>query len=317
MRARWTAVLGVLGFLISGLACSSTSRDSEFADDPAVVLPGGRKMAGQEGEARDLKGVDTQDLVPREKKQWFRLVSQLYAPCQDQPVSIAACIEEGRPCAACAPAAKLLAERVRAGATNSECETAYGLRFGPDIKKVDIGESPSKGPKDAPVTLIAWSDFQCPACKYALPYLEEAVAKFEGRVRLVHKFFPLKFHTRSEPAAKAAFAAKVQGRYWEMEKLLFDNQEALGDADLDRYAKALQLDLKRFHDDMSSEAASKAIERDREEANKAGINGTPHILINGRVFMHGIFRVDTDLESWIALEIELAEQNKRAQKQAQ
>ncbi len=301
------------GLLALGFSCSSTSRDAEFAEGPAAVLPGGGKIAAQPGETRDLKGVDTSDLVPREKRQWFRLASQLYAPCQDQPVSIAVCIDENRPCAACVPAAQLLAQRVRAGATTSECETAYGVRFGPDIKKVEIGDSPSKGPNDAPVTIVAWSDFQCPACKYSLPYLEEAVAKFEGKVRLVHKFYPLKFHTRAEPAAKAAFAAKLQGRYWEMEKLLFDNQDALGDADFDRFAKALNLDVQRFRADMSSEAASKAIERDREEASKAGFNGTPHILINGRIFAYGLFRVDTDLENWIALEIELAAQAKKLQ----
>lgn len=309
MRARWAMLLGVLGWMCS---CSSTSRDPEFAEgDTAVMLPGGKKIDGPTGDPHDLPGVDTSDLVPREKKQWFRLVSQLYAPCQDQAVSIAGCIEQSRPCAACVPAAKLLAARVRAGATNSECEAAYGVRFGPDVKKPEAGDSPSIGPNDAPVTLMVWSDFQCPACKYALPFLEEAVAKFEGKVRLVHKFYPLKFHTRGEPAARAAIAAMMQRRYWPMEKLLFENQEELGDADLDRFAKSLQLDLKRFHDDMMSDAATKMIERDRDEATKAGINGTPHILINGRVFMHGLFRVDNDLESWIALELELVEQEKK------
>jgi protein-disulfide isomerase len=254
--------------------------------------------------------------VPRERRQWWKLVSQLYAPCPEQAVSIAQCVKEERPCAACGAAAQVLASRVRSGATVAECEAVYGARFGPNVKKPDLTGSPSRGPEDAPVTVVVWSDFQCPACKHALPVVDEAVDKHAKHVRLVHKNYPLKFHTHAEGAAKAAVAAHNQGRYWQFEKLLFDNQSALTETDLDRYAKAVGLDMGKFHADIGSEKTAAVIQRDKSEAEKAGLSGTPFILVNGREVVLGLFRVETELEPWIALEVDLALKNRATGKPA-
>jgi len=316
--ARFTAALATLAAVTLG--CSSTSTDPQFAEGGVgtVVLPGppgAERITASPSDPQDLPGVDTSELVPRERRQWWKLVSQLYSPCPEQAVSIAQCVKEARPCAACPAAAQLLASRVRSGATVAECEAAYGARFGPNIKKPDLTGSPSRGPEDAPVTIVVWSDFQCPACKHTLPVIDEAAEKHAKHVRLVHKFYPLKFHTHAEVAAKAAVAAHNQGRYWPMEKLLFDNQNALTETDLDRYAKSLGLDMARFHADMTSEKTAAAIQRDKAEADKVGLSGTPFILINGREMVLSLFRPDTELEPWIALEVDLA-QKTRAMKAA-
>jgi thiol-disulfide isomerase/thioredoxin len=319
IAARLSACLAALAPLVT--ACSSTSSDPQFAEGGSgtVVLPGppgAERINASPSDPQDLPGVDTSELVPRERRQWWKLVSQLYAPCPEQAVSIAACVKEDRPCAACPAAARMLASRVRSGATVAECEAVYGARFGPNIKKPDITGSPARGPDDALVTIVVWSDFQCPACKHTLPIIDQVAAKHANHVRLVHKFYPLKFHTHAEVAAKAAVAAHNQGRYWQMEKILFDNQNALTETDLDRYAKAVGLDMARFHADMSSEKTVAVIQRDKSEADKAGLSGTPFILINGRELMLSLFRPDTELEPWVALEVDLVQRTRAMQQGA-
>src|SRR5262249_40175750 len=184
--------------------------------------------------------------VAREKNEWWRLVSQLYAPCSDQAVSIAQCVKESRACRSCVPAARLIANKVREGATAEEAEAAYAVRFGPNVKQIDPADSPSRGPLNAPITVVVWSDFECPHCKLAMPILDTIVEKFSPNVRLVHKFYPLHQHQRAEPAARAAIAAKNQGKYWEMEHTLFEHQSELNPADFDKYARDLKLDAARF-----------------------------------------------------------------------
>ncbi|AKT44097.1 uncharacterized protein CMC5_083370 [Chondromyces crocatus] len=243
---------------------------------------------------------------------WWKLVSELYAPCSEHAVSIAQCVRESRACGACVPAAQLIADRFKRGASSSEVQAAYAARFGPDVRQVDAGSSPSRGPEGAPVKVVVWSDFECPSCRRAMPIIDRAFERHNGEVRLIHKFYPLPAHLHAMPAARAAFAAHAQGKYWEMERLLFENQQALTDADLLGYARKLGLDMKRFQADMESEAAMQAIAHDKEAANKAGLRGTPHILINGRYFDYGLFNIEADFGRWVDLEVKLAGEQRAA-----
>jgi predicted DsbA family dithiol-disulfide isomerase len=282
---------------------------NDFASTPTVNLPGPQGVtppgAAAPGDPTALPGVDTKDLTGREFRLWWNLTHQLYAPCPDQAVSVAQCVKESRSCAACVPAAQLLANKVRDGGTADDLRATYAARFGPNLKKVDVADSPARGPADAPVTVMVWSDFQCPHCRMTLPILDKVFDKYAPRVRLVHKFYPLQAHTHAEGSARAAIAAQNQGKYWEMERLLFGHQDAQTQGDLDNYAKELKLDLQKFHADMSAEKTTKIIDRDRADADKAGLNGTPFILINGREFDLTYFHPDRDLDAWVALELEL------------
>ncbi len=252
-------------------------------------------------EPKPLPGLESLTLEGREKALFWQLLSQLYTPCASEAVSIRQCLEEARPCAACTPAARLLGEKIREGASADEARDIYGERFGPNLKQVDAADSPALGPKDAPVTIMVWSDFECPHCRLGLPVIERVQERHPTQVRLVHKFYPLRQHTHAAAAARAAIAAQNQGRYWEMERLLFENQEAQADSDLDHYATDLKLDLKRFHADMAADRTTKILERDHEDAERAGLTGTPFILINGREFTTGHFHVNLDLDAWVTL----------------
>jgi protein-disulfide isomerase len=139
-----------------------------------------------------------------------------------------------------------------------------------------------------------------------MPLLEQVFQKHAPNVRLVHKFYPLRQHSHAAASARAAIAAQNQGRYWEMERVLFDHQDEQSDTDLAGYAADLKLDMRRWTLDLSAERTTKILERDHDDAERAGLSGTPFILINGREFDSGLFHVAQDLDAWVDLEIKLA-----------
>jgi protein-disulfide isomerase len=204
-----------------------------------------------------------------------------------------------------------LLKQVKAGRSKKEREEAFRVRFDPSkVKTLVVEGSPSLGPPDAPVTIVEWADFECPFCRLVYPLLEDLVKRFDGQVRLVYKLYPLASHPHGEIAARAAIAAMNQGKFWEMHHMLFDNQERLEQADLERYAKELGLDLVRFRKDLTSDETSAHVERDKKQAEGVGLEGTPMIFINGReVDLEHITNPTNpveDLEDWVKLDIELA-----------
>ncbi len=249
-----------------------------------------------------MAGVNTDDLTPRERVQLKRLMDELYAPCPEQAVNLTTCLNEARPCAACAAAASLLEQRVRAGFVGDEARRAYEARFTAKPLAIDLAGSPAKGPENAPVTIVVWSDFECPHCRMTLPLIEKVFEEKAPLIRLVHKFYPLPSHPHADAAARAAVAAQNQGKYWEMEALLFANQLALEGTDLLRYAREIGLDIERFTADMEAPETIEHVARDKAAGQQAGLNGTPFIVVNGRVFDLSMFRVDDDLAGWIDLE---------------
>ena len=209
-------------------------------------------------------------------------MTRLYSPCSKDAVSLAQCVQENRACVACKPAVKLIADKVHEGALAEQAQAIYGIRFGPNVKQIDLADSPSKGPENAAVTIVEWFDFECPHCKLTKPILDRLVAEHPGKIRLVVKFYPLHAHARAEPAARAAIAAQNQGRFWEMEQILFQHSSELQDADLLGYARDLRLDIGRFSADMKSAKTDAILARDRADAEKLELQGTPPIFINGR-----------------------------------
>ncbi|MEM7157769.1 MAG: thioredoxin domain-containing protein [Myxococcota bacterium] len=146
--------------------------------------------------------------------------------------------------------------------------------------RVDLrGDEPQFGPDDALVTIIEFSDYQCPFCQKANTPLME-VLEDNDDVRLIFKHHPLPMHAQAIPAARAAWAAHQQGKFWPMHEHLFKVNGKVDD--IDQVAERMGLDVDRFKRDMLSEAASEALESDRYAASVLGIGSTPHFVINGR-----------------------------------
>ena len=148
--------------------------------------------------------------------------------------------------------------------------------------KALIGDSPVMGASDRQIVMLAFSDFQCPFCATANKSLKEFMAKNKNKVTLVYKHFPLtQIHPEALPAARAAWAANKQGKFWEYHDALFANQAKLGEAFYTETATSLKLDLKKF--DADRKLADNFIVEDFKLGRKVGVDGTPTFIMNGEV----------------------------------
>lgn len=141
---------------------------------------------------------------------------------------------------------------------------------------------PTAGQPDASVTIVVFSDFQCPFCTRVTGTLKALQAEYGADLRLMFVHQPLAFHGRAEPAARAAWAAHQQGAFWPMHDKLFAGQRTLDRESFERWAAELGLDHDKFVTDLGSVAAGDRIARDRHVATALGMTGTPSFLINGR-----------------------------------
>jgi protein-disulfide isomerase len=233
--------------------------------------------------ARDLPGVDTHGLDARERAEWADLVRELMAPCLSVAVPVGQCVEEHRDCRACAPAAEWVAHAVHEGLAPEQIRARYLSRFDPvGVKSLPLGGSPSRGPADAPVTVVEFVDLECPHCREGSRQLDAAFDAHPGKVRIVFKSFALSAHPHAEAAARAAFAAGRQGKFWEMEHLLLEGQEHLEPRDIEGYARSLKLDLARWRADMASPAVAQRVAGDRQLGDDLKLRGTPTFYVDGR-----------------------------------
>ena len=150
------------------------------------------------------------------------------------------------------------------------------------VFQISTDDQPSKGNANATVTIVEFTDFQCPSCAQQHPVLERLVSEFGNRVRLVVRDFPLSQHADAPKAAEAAEAAREQGKYWEYVAVLFRNQSALEVTKLKQYATELGLDRARFDAALDSSKFAEKVERDLVDGQRLGVNGTPTFYINGK-----------------------------------
>ena len=142
-------------------------------------------------------------------------------------------------------------------------------------------KGPARGPENAKVTIVEFSDFQCPFCSKAHDTVEEVMQSYAGKVRLVFRHFPLEFHKNAPKAAEAAMCANEQGHFWDYHDSLFKNQAKLEVADLKAHAKALGLDAAKFDGCLDTGKFTTAVKEDQAAGAKLGVSGTPAFFING------------------------------------
>ncbi len=157
-----------------------------------------------------------------------------------------------------------------------------GAAAAPAVQKIVLGSAPVKGAKNAPVTIVEFSDFQCPYCGRAVPTLKAIEEQYGDKVKVAFKHQPLPFHQNARLAAAASMAANEQGKFWEYHDKLFANQEALDRASLDKYAQQIGLNEQKFKAALDSSKFDSQISADSAEGSRLGANGTPTFFINGR-----------------------------------
>jgi len=142
-------------------------------------------------------------------------------------------------------------------------------------------KGPAKGPEKAPVTIVEFSDFQCPFCTRAEAVVAEVLRAYPDKIRLVYRDFPLPNHSDAPKAAEAAHCAGDQGKYWDMHAKLFANQQSLDVKSLKGHAKAIGLDTARFDKCLDSGEKAKLVEEGKQAGAALGVTGTPAFFVNG------------------------------------
>ena len=176
------------------------------------------------------------------------------------------------------------------------------------VHAVTAGKAPSRGPKNAPITMIVYSDFQCPFCSRVEPTIERIEKEYPGKIRVVWKDFPLGFHQNAKPAAIAARVAGEEGKFWQMHRKLFENQKALDRLSLEKYAQELGLNMGKFKAALDSNKYGAEVDADMASGQKVGVSGTPATFINGRM-INGAYPYETFKK---VVDQELAKTKKRS-----
>ncbi len=226
----------------------------------------------------EIPGLDTKSLSDSDRALFKRLVDKFPSAC-GKPHSLQVSLRSDPGCKLSLVASKWLLKLVNDGFLESEIEEKYSERYlQRKCYTVDTSQAPIRGDVKAPVTIVEFSDFECPACRAVEPMLKQVLAEY-SKVRLVFMNYPLPMHPNAMNAAMAAVAAGKQGKFWSYHDKLYENQDKQTMADLVRYALEMKLDVNKFQADM--QAARERVEKDRAEGKKVELTGTPGILING------------------------------------
>lgn len=270
-------VLALLGLFSLGASCNGGGREVGAATAPETTA-----------QIEKLDSVDTSVLTDGERRTWVGLVNELLSPC-GEPVSVAQCVSESRACGTCVPSARYLVRLVSEGYEKREIEELFSSRYDPKKKvNLDLSNSPVRGAPMAKVTIVEFSDFECPHCGSAHPMLSNLLREFDGKVNLVFKNYPLDSHKNAMPAAMAAVAAGNQGKFWELADKLFEHQRELSPEKIRQLAQGLGLDMDRFDADFASNETRERVAQDKREGVNAKIQGTPTLFVSGRPYLESI-----------------------------
>ena len=151
------------------------------------------------------------------------------------------------------------------------------------VYSIATDDQPWRGGERAAVSIIEFTDFQCPSCAKTQPVIDEVIKEYGDKVKLIVRDFPLQQHADAFKAAEAAEAARDQGKYWEFIAVLFQNQQALDVVKLKEYATQVGLDRKKFDESLKSNRYADKVMRDLDEGTRIGVNSTPTLFVNGKL----------------------------------
>jgi len=154
-----------------------------------------------------------------------------------------------------------------------------------DMKEL-IDDDEVRGDKNAKVTIVEWSDFECPFCtRFYTQTLESIIKEYvdTGKVKFVYRDFPLDFHTNAQKASESAECAGEQGKFWEMHDMLFEKGVSGGVSSFKQFASSIGLDSNKFNECLDSGKMEEEVKKDMQDGTAVGIIGTPGFIINGQL----------------------------------
>jgi protein-disulfide isomerase len=290
---RWSGkVCAVVLTLTASVAAPPMVPSAWAADDVARAL--------------DVPGFDFSRLSAPAKKELAAVLTDEFDYC-GRPLTLLASLKKGDACKHTRRLVGYAAAQAAEGAPASEIIlllSRYNLAFGKGRATLKVDERTCQGPKDAKVTLVEFSDFECPFCAAARPLLE-AVVKAKPSVRLCWAPFPLQQHPHSTLAGQAALFARDQGKFWAMHDALFDAQPSMSDATIKGLVAKLGLDVKAFEKATAANTYVDELNASKELGKQAGVDSTPSLFVNGRKFSLGLsedtlaLTIDDELD-WLA-----------------
>lgn len=240
--------------------------------------------------ASSLPGIDLSNLSAAQKTLVFKILREQNCSCGCN-MKLAECRIADPGCSYSTGLATAIIEAIRSGKSESEAIAAANAskwahveapKLLDDPVSIPVSGSPEKGPQNAQITLVEFSDFQCPYCIAAVPQIYALMKAYPTQVKLIFKQFPLETHAQAEMAATAAVAAHKQGKFWAMHDAMFAHHDDLSRNAILTLAKENGLDVERFQTDIDSTEVHETVVRDVQDGNKAGVEGTPTIFVNGQ-----------------------------------
>ncbi len=237
----------------------------------------------------ELPGVDWLGMTGAKKALALKIVRTEACSCGCD-MKVAECRMKDHTCASSRKLANAAAKDVAAGMTEAAVRADLKkIASAPssildDPIKISTTGDPVRGPATAKVTIVEFSDFQCPYCSKAVAETKSLMHQFPNDVKLVFKQFPLDDHAQAEFGAEASLAAQAQGKFWEMHDLLYAGYPNLSRTTVMGYARRLGLDMTRFTAEMDSHKYKARVHSEEQEGEEAGVAGTPTFFINGKKF---------------------------------
>lgn len=257
----------------------------------AIALGGVALLTAQEWQTVvKLADVDFTGLTPAKKTSALHALRNFDCTCGCD-MKVAECRVKDPSCSYSRGLSAMIVDSMRKGKSESDAVAeAKASKLGHvaeakllnDPVPIPTLGSPTMGPANARIVLVEFSDFQCPYCVKAVEKINAVLKAYPNDVRLIFKQYPLESHPQASISAAAALAAHNQGKFWQMHDVLFANRTQLSRQNILAWAGKLGLDMKRFTADLDSDAIKKAVIRDTQDGDKAGVEGTPTVFIDGQ-----------------------------------
>jgi len=237
----------------------------------------------------NLPAVDLTGLTSAQKALALKLIRTNGCPC-GCGMMMAECRTKDPNCSVSKALTAIVVDNIRKGANEAAVLKAVDAsplmhpKLLEDPVVIPIDGAPFLGPKDARVTLVEFSDFQCPYCAQAVVRLNAVLKAYPNQVKLVFKQYPLDMHSQAALAAAAALAAHRQGKFWPLHDAMYADRTHLSRTTILAMAGAVGLDTKRFEQDWDSPAVKQALAREEAEGDKAGVEATPTVFIDGQKY---------------------------------
>jgi len=267
---------------------------SSFARGTLLCLLAAAVLFAQDWQTSpDLPSVDFTGLTAAQKALALKVLRTNTCPCGGCGMKLAECRIKDSGCSYSRSLAAIVVASVKKGANEAAVLAALDAsplmhRATPkqleDAVAIPVDGAPLLGPKDARVTLVEFSDFQCPYCAVAVVKLNAVLKAYPNDVKLIFKQYPLEMHSQAALAAAAAMAAHRQGKFWPLHDAMFADRTHLSRQNILAMAGKAGLDLKRFQQDWDSPAIKQAVAREQAEGDKIGVEATPTIFIDGQKY---------------------------------